>query len=98
MNRIISSLVRVTTCGLLLLLFVTSTNAQFKAGIQGTVTDANGGLVPEAKITLTNVETGKSQEVITSAEGSYRISGLAPGQYSLTTEKPGYKKSILEKV
>ena len=49
MNRTMSTLVRVTTCGLFLLLFVASANAQFKAGIQGTVSDAAGGLVPAAK-------------------------------------------------
>jgi outer membrane receptor protein involved in Fe transport len=98
MNRTMSSVVRVTTCALFLLLFLGSANAQFKAGIQGTVTDSTGGLIPEAKITITNPETGKSQETTSSAEGSYRISGLAPGKYIVTTEKPGYKKSVLESV
>ena len=54
MNRTIFSLVRVITCGLFLMFAVGAANAQFKAGIQGTVTDNAGGLVPEAKVTLTN--------------------------------------------
>ena len=98
MNRTTSSLVRVVTCGLFLLLFLGSVNAQFKAGIQGTVTDTGGGLVPEAKITLTNTETGKTQETMTSGEGFYRLSGLAPAKYKLTVEKAGYKQKVFDDV
>src|SRR5205807_7906189 len=57
MNRTIFSLVRVITCGLFLMFAVGVANAQFKAAIQGTVTDTSGGLVPQAKVTLTNSET-----------------------------------------
>lgn len=98
MNRTMSSLVRVTTCALFVLLFLGSANAQFKAGIQGTVTDSSGGLIPDAKITLTDTENGTTKEATSSDEGFYRISGLAPGKYSLTAEKAGYKKSVLESV
>ncbi len=98
MNQNLSNLIRIFACGLLVIFTTGVASAQFKAGIQGTVTDTGGGLVPEAKLTLTNVETGKSQEVASSGEGSYRISGLAPGKYMLTTEKEGYKKSVLENV
>lgn len=96
MNRTICGFLRVLLCGFFLLFVAGAANAQFKAGIQGTVTDTSGGLVPEAKVTLTNTETGKAQEVTTSSEGFYRISNLAPGKYTLTTEKAGYKKSVLE--
>jgi outer membrane receptor protein involved in Fe transport len=98
MSHTMFRLVRVMMCGLFLLGVVGTASAQFKAGVQGTVTDVSGGLVPEAKVTLTNTETGKTQETTTTAEGFYRISGLAPGKYTLTTEKPGYKKSFLENV
>jgi hypothetical protein len=93
-----SSLIRFTTCALFLLLFLGSANAQFKAGIQGTVTDSGGGLVPEAKVTLLNTETGKTQETTTSAEGFYRLAGLPPAKYKLTVEKAGYKQAVFSDV
>src|SRR3984893_10696829 len=98
MNRITVNLVRVITCGLFLMFLATGAAAQFKAGIQGTVTDTTGGLVPEAKITLLNTETGKTQETTASSEGFYRISGLSPGKYKLTVEKAGYKQKVFDNV
>jgi hypothetical protein len=74
---------------------VGAANAQFKAGIQGTVTDSTGSLVPAAQITLTNNETGQVHSNTASDEGFYRISGLAPGKYTLTAEKTGFKKQVL---
>jgi len=98
MSRIASILVRTLVCGLFLLFAVITASAQFKAGIQGTVTDTAGGLVPEAKITLVNTETGKAQETTTSNEGFYRLSGLAPAKYKLTVEKAGYKQKVFDNV
>src|SRR5258706_8586910 len=98
MSRILSIFARMVVCGLLLLFIVTTASAQFKAGIQGTVTDTAGGLVPEAKITLVNTETGKAQETTASSEGFYRISGLAPAKYKLTVEKAGYKQKVFDNV
>jgi hypothetical protein len=84
--------------GLFLVFVAITASAQFKAGIQGTVTDTAGGLVPEAKVTLTNTETGKTQETTASSEGFYRLSGLAPAKYKLTVEKTGYKTKVFDDV
>src|SRR6476659_1510058 len=98
MDRTMSSVVRVMVCGLILLSAMVTVQAQFKAGVQGTVTDTAGGLVPDAKVTLTNTETGKSQETTASAEGFYRFTGLPPGKYTLQVEKTGYTKKLFENV
>jgi hypothetical protein len=74
-------------------LFALSAHAQFKASIQGTVMDSNGGAIASAKVTATNAATGATRETVTSAEGFYRIAGLPPGLYSVTVEAAGFKKS-----
>src|SRR5215471_16308297 len=88
-----------SVCGIVILLATMLTaQAQFKASIQGSVTDPNGAVVPGATITLTSKETNKTQAVQSSEEGFYRISGLAPGVYLLTVEKQGFKKQVLQTV
>src|SRR5690242_10952388 len=95
MNRSIL-IVRATMCCLFLLFGITTATAQFRAGIQGTVTDTTGGLVPEAKLTLTSTETGKTQEAVSSNEGFYRLEILPPAKYKLTIEKAGYRTKVLD--
>ena len=96
-SHILSSL-RIFVSSFVILFCAIAVNAQFKASIQGTVTDASGSLVPTVKVKLTDSGTGKSQDVTTNDEGFYRISGLAPGKYTVVAEKEGYKRSILENV
>ena len=92
------SMVRVILCGLIILSAAAAASAQFKAGVQGSVTDSSGGLVPGAKITLTNIETGKTQETTSSDDGFYKVSGLPPARYKLTVEKDGYKQKVFDNV
>jgi outer membrane lipoprotein-sorting protein len=96
--QIVQLFLRLACCALLLVFMTASASAQFKAGIQGTVKDTSGALVPQAKITLTNTETSKTQETTASDEGFYRISGLPPGKYKLTVEKTGYKQKVFDDV
>jgi len=90
--------IRLTFSLILLTILFSAANAQFKAGIQGTVTDNLGGVVPGATVTLTNTETNQSQETITSEDGFYRFTGLAPGLYTVAVEKQDFKKRVVEKV
>jgi len=91
-----TTFVRTLACGLFILFAMITAQAQFRAGIQGTISDSNGALVPGASITLKQLETGKTQVTTSNDEGFYRIVGLAPGKYELTVEKQGYKKSLAE--
>src|SRR5215813_4353189 len=98
MLRSLFSLTRIILCGLFIFLAANIAQAQFKASIQGSITDTGGGLVPDAKVTLTNTETGKTQETTSSGDGFYRLSGLAPGKYKLTVEKQGYRQKVFDNV
>jgi outer membrane receptor protein involved in Fe transport len=61
------------------------------AQMSGRVTDASGASVPEANVTITNVDTGVARKVATNAEGYYVIPLLPPGNYSLTVAKAGFE-------
>ena len=72
--------------------------AQFKASIQGTVLDSKGGAVAGAKVTVTNQANGAMRDTATSEEGFYRIGELPPGNYIVTVEAAGFKKSTSKDV
>jgi hypothetical protein len=84
--------VRFLSCAILL---TGMAHAQYRAGIQGTVTDSQGAVVPEASVTLTSQETNLSKQATSSSSGTYTFNGLAPGSYTLTAEKAGFKKQIV---
>lgn len=74
-------------------------NAQSQAingQIEGTVTDANGGAVPNATVTVRNIETGTERQVTTDSSGIYRVPLLPLGTYRVTTEVASFKKLIRE--
>jgi Carboxypeptidase regulatory-like domain len=78
--------------------FLTSAQAQYRASLQGTVTDPQGAVVPDADITVTNQETGRQQLAKTNANGVYNVNGLAPSLYRIQVEKPGFKKKVLDNI
>src|SRR4029079_13446561 len=82
----------------IILVFAIVGIAQFRAGIQGTVTDAAGGTVAGATVTLNNKETNQTQTSTTSDAGFYRFTGLAPGMYSISVEQQGFKKRLVDGV
>jgi hypothetical protein len=59
--------------------------------ISGTVTDASGAGVPGATVTVREVETNAARIVTTSDIGSYTVTQLAPGAYSVKVDKAGFK-------
>jgi len=60
------------------------------AGLKGTVTDPSGGVVPQAAVTATNVNTGVVTKTQTDASGTYSFPSLLPGNYSVRVEKQGF--------
>lgn len=65
------------------------------AGVNGTVTDASGAVVPNAKVTATNVATNVSSSTVTTRDGIYVLRNLQVGQYKVTVEAPGFSNQIL---
>jgi len=76
--------------------FAVPASAQFRASVQGTVTDSAGAVIEGASITITSKETARSQKTQTSRDGFYRFSNLPPGRYTISAERSGFKKSMLE--
>jgi hypothetical protein len=61
--------------------------------VLGTVTDATGAVLPNAKVTVTSAATGLAYHTSTSSSGDYNAPSLNPGPYSVQVEVPGFEKS-----
>jgi hypothetical protein len=59
-------------------------------GINGTVTDPQGGLVPNASVVVTNIGTNSAVTVTTNSDGGYKASNLQPGTYRVETTVSGF--------
>ncbi|MBI3282145.1 MAG: TonB-dependent receptor [Acidobacteria bacterium] len=62
------------------------------ASLTGIVTDASGSVVPNADITVTNVDTGIVYRTRTNQNGVYVAPSLIAGSYRLEFQAPGFKK------
>jgi len=66
--------------------------------IVGTVKDSSGATLPNATVTLTNVETNAQVVVKADESGDFFAPSLAPGLYSVTTQAAGFKQNVTEAV
>src|SRR3954453_12084383 len=61
------------------------------ATLVGTVTDASGGVVPNAKVTITEVGTGQVYSLLTGAGGDFVRPALKPSTYTVSVSAPGFR-------
>ena len=72
--------------------------AQFRASLQGTVTDPTGAIIPGATVTLTDNATNHTTSTTSSGSGVYTFNALPPDQFTLTATATGFKKKTLDNV
>lgn len=83
--------------GILCLLLVGAmASAQTVTGsIAGTVMDPSGAVVPNAKVTLTDLDKNVAVRTVNSGSGGdFSFSGLPVGNYSVTVEAPNFQKFV----
>ena len=59
--------------------------------ISGTVTDAGGGVMPGATVSIKNAGTNQAREAITGADGAFQFPDLLAGTYDITVSVQGFK-------
>lgn len=60
--------------------------------ITGTVLDAGGAVIPGARVTAVNPETGVEYQAQTTMTGNYTIPSMPAGTYNLLVESPGFSR------
>jgi hypothetical protein len=66
--------------------------------LRGTVTDANGAVVPDATVVVRNKETGLERTIVTSGDGLYNIPFLPIGDYTVSVSRTDFNKVTQETV
>lgn len=70
----------------------------YRARVQGVVTDSSQALVVGANVTLRNENTGVASSKPTNESGQYLFDFVEPGTYSVTVDMAGFGKFVQEKV
>ena len=66
--------------------------------IRGTITDANGAVLPNAAVRITDQATGISRDVTTNGEGNFEAVALKPGTYKVSVSANGFKTASMDAV
>ena len=78
-----------------LLVAASLAHAQSDRGvITGTVTDASGAAIPDARVIAVQVATNSAFTTVTTSNGDFTIPSLPVGDYEVRVEKEGFKSSI----
>jgi hypothetical protein len=70
----------------------TNLRAQSTSTLQGTVTDAQGGVVPGVTVLVRNQQTGVERTLVTDASGRYLAAALPPGRYRIEARLQGFQE------
>src|SRR5437868_12258084 len=87
-RRVMHKAMRFTT--FVFVLFLAGIALAQTGTISGTVLDKSGAVIPAAKVSATDLATGTSRSVETSATGAFTIPNLAPTVYEVKAEKAGF--------
>jgi hypothetical protein len=78
----------------LCLLFSCLGIAQTGGTISGNVSDSTGALIPGASVTIKNVDTGLTRELLSDEQGRYSAPNLPVGPYEVQISLPGFRTEI----
>ncbi|MDR3504898.1 MAG: carboxypeptidase regulatory-like domain-containing protein [Acidocella sp.] len=59
--------------------------------LAGTVADSSGAALPNAKVTVTNLDRGDVKVVVSDATGGFRVPLLIPGKYKVSAVASGFE-------
>jgi len=68
------------------------------AQISGQITDQSGAVIPGARVTVTNNDSGVARYANSNLSGNYTVPLLQPGNYRILIEVDGFKPAVLPRV
>jgi hypothetical protein len=66
--------------------------------MSGTVIDTQGAVVPNAQLTVRNIQTKANYAVTTNKDGNWTLPSIPSGKYTVTIAAPGFKTTVVQEV
>ena len=67
-------------------------------GVVGTVVDANGAVVPGARVTIINTETNLTRDTTTDAQSAFSFVNVLAGPYDVKVALEGFREAVRSRV
>jgi hypothetical protein len=71
---------------------------EFRATVSGSVTDAQGAVIPGAKVEVRNLETNVGVATVSNDGGAYVAPFVPPGRYSISVSRDGFKRAVRDNI
>lgn len=89
---------KLISVAVLLVLSLALMQAQSTSSLTGLVTDASGGVVPGAEITVVNSDTNQKRTATTDSQGRYSFPQMQPSTYQVTARATGFSDAVVNNV
>ncbi|MGB8524216.1 MAG: TonB-dependent receptor, partial [Candidatus Acidiferrales bacterium] len=86
----------VLLCGIFAILSGQALAQNAGGRVVGTVSDQQGGVIPEANVTVTNSATKVSTTGVTDKDGFFQVLDLPVGTYHVSVERQGFEKIVTQ--
>src|SRR5215471_13155915 len=83
---------------LIVLCLVTAKAQSGQAELTGQIHDQNGAAIANAQIKVTSLATNQTVNAIATEEGTYTVTNLKPGLYSIAVDATGFKQTLREQI
>ena len=67
---------------------------EFRGTLEGRITDPEGAVIAEAKVTVTEVHTGTRSQTVSDSSGRYTAPFLLAGDYDIVVQVPGFREAV----
>jgi hypothetical protein len=84
-------------CGLIVLCSILAAPAcaqEFRGTLSGKVTDTTGAVIPKAKVSVTEINTGTVNRTVSDTEGQWVVPFLLPGTYKVEAQAAGFEAVV----
>ena len=73
-------------------------SANAKGAVSGTILDPNGAVVPGARVSAENMNSGETFNTVSNDSGEFLLANLPSGKYKITAQSPGFQNYVISNV